>query len=536
MSIEVVVGAATEAVFGYLLEHGLAAQLRQRLQPDPFKAAFRLALTRAFNQFAHVHPQLVAALFDQHLLTRPAVAQLLAQSIERDHPPDAAALAALYAEQLGTTPERRAALQAEITPAAATLLTALRSELRRMAEFQPLFDSQALDQVALHTGATASEVAAMRQTLDALAQATRDLHQQIIATKERTVMQHNSDARAPHAPPTTAATQIGRAPRSKPNPFIAGSAVPPERFYGRAHERQAIRARIGALTAQSISLVGHFRSGKSSLLEYVLARRTEFCSDEQNALVAKISMADSRYRSALGISDGLRRAIYAQTGEPPWEADENDDTYALEDGLARLARQGRRTILLIDEFCAFDDTAQFYRWGDDWRTLAQSPRLALALVIASHRPLHEIYEQRQVSSPFGNIFLQERLRPFAPDEVLRLLRDGFATNDEQPSAADEALVAELAGGWPFYVQLAASLLWHEGEHTAVRDAFAHQAQPHFVRLWRSLLATEQAALRALVSAGQAPSSELQTSLREQGLLRADGQLFSPLFAAYVRGL
>lgn len=337
-------------------------------------------------------------------------------------------------------------------------------------------------------------------------------------------------------PPPAAPALIGRAPRAKPNPFIAGNAVPPERFYGRDHERQAVKSRIGALTVQSISLVGHFRSGKSSLLEYVLERITEFCPAPQSALVAKISLADSRYRSAQGINEGLRRAILKATGDEPWASDENDNPDKIEDGLAYLAHQGRRTILLIDEFRAFDDKEKFYQWGDNWRYLAETPRLALALVVASHRPLPVIYAEQQVSSPFGNIFLEERLRLFAPSEVQRLLRDGFATNDEQPSADDQALVAELAGGWPFYVQLAATLLWELSDHTAVRQEFAAQARPHVERLWKYLHPTDQAALRAIVGGGSPPGNAEQTRLITQCLLREDGQPFSPVFAAYVRGL
>ncbi|PDV97149.1 AAA family ATPase [Candidatus Chloroploca asiatica] len=526
MITEVVIAAATEAVFGYLLsESGLATQIRQRLQPDPLKAAFKQALTDAFHQFAQTHPDLVASLFDEHLLTQPAVAKLLAQSLRRDNAPDGAALAALYVEHVGSRPERRATLQAAIEPAADDLLTALRDELRTKAEFQALFDSQAFDQMAKDAGKTAIEVAAMRQFLEQIVA----LLAQPSPTPEPT--QPNQ----PVVPGTTPGL-IGRAPRDKPNPFIAGIAVPPERFYGRAHERQAIRSRIGAVTAQSISLVGHFRSGKSSLLEYIDQRITEFCSAPQSGVVARISLADSRHRSAQGINEGLRRAILKATGEAPWQQDENNDTYALEDGLERLARQGRRTILLIDEFQAFDDKEKFYEWGRNWRSQAEKPRLALALVVASHRPIPEIYKERLVDSPFGNLFTQERLHPLEPHECLRLLRDGFATNNEQPSAADEALVAELAGGWPFYIQLAASLLWELNDHAAVRREFACQARPHFERLWKYLHPTEQAALRAIVSGGSAPGTALQTELAEQCLLSEDGQIFSRVFAEFIRGL
>ena len=45
---------------------------------------------------------------------------------------------------------------------------------------------------------------------------------------------------------------------------------------------------------------------------------------------------------------------------------------------------------------------QFQDWGDDWRAKASSG--LLTMVIASSRPLEQIYTNVGAISPFGNIF------------------------------------------------------------------------------------------------------------------------------------
>jgi hypothetical protein len=64
------------------------------------------------------------------------------------------------------------------------------------------------------------------------------------------------------------------------NPFNYGTPVPPEGFYGRAKTIADVKNRIGAMTAQSLNIVGLRRMGKSSLLRYIKERTGEFCRPE----------------------------------------------------------------------------------------------------------------------------------------------------------------------------------------------------------------------------------------------------------------
>jgi len=100
------------------------------------------------------------------------------------------------------------------------------------------------------------------------------------------------------------------------------------------------------------------------------------------------------------------------------------------------------------------------------RMLASRSRGALALVIASRRPLTELNKETQqlsrTGSPYFNFLDEITLGPLPNNAIAELLRragDLFTT-------ADRRFIAEAAGGHPYLVQVAASVLWEvytEGE-------------------------------------------------------------------------
>ena len=165
MLTEALLGAVAEAVFGYLLEQaGLAEKLRAVLGRDPQRLAFKIALGRAYTAFARHCPQWAASLFDEHFLTHRA-APFLAGCLTRGASPDPAELAGAWADQMSLPAGERQRRIAELTPACADFVGWLESELRARPEFQPFFDSQALDAIAEATAETAQAVGVLRAEL-----------------------------------------------------------------------------------------------------------------------------------------------------------------------------------------------------------------------------------------------------------------------------------------------------------------------------------------------------------------------------------
>jgi hypothetical protein len=163
------------------------------------------------------------------------------------------------------------------------------------------------------------------------------------------------------------------------NPFIYGDPVPPEKFYGRRQAILEVKNRIGAIASQSVNIVGLRRIGKTSLLRYIRWRSlscgdsnpTEFIQPERQALIVSLDLQSNPVSTPAGIVEGLWRGIMRQQGKEPWKQDENEDDWAVQDGLEALHDRGVRLIVMLDEFEAITSRLeQFQGWGEDWRSNA----------------------------------------------------------------------------------------------------------------------------------------------------------------------
>jgi hypothetical protein len=100
-------------------------------------------------------------------------------------------------------------------------------------------------------------------------------------------------------------------------------------------------------------------------------------------------------------------------------------------------------------------------------------------------------------------------------------------------------IDRLAGGVPFYVQMAASLLWQYGWQPGnlgeAEREFRFQARPRLLELWRGLNGMEQGLIGDL-ALGHGPlegQRVLLDRLQRNGLVRPTGESFSEVFAEIV---
>ncbi len=331
-----------------------------------------------------------------------------------------------------------------------------------------------------------------------------------------------------HAVSSTVALVKTNRVREGPNPFTYGPAVSPEGFYGRRQNLADIRNRIGGIEPQSINIVGLRRNGKSSILRYVKGRTEEFCSHDKKPLVVLLDLQDRRFHQPSGIVEGLRRAIAKQTGAEPWASATNDDPFEVGDGLETLRDTGYRLIVMFDEFEAISKRLEAFRdWGDDWRSKASSG--LVTLVIASKRPVGEIYQTLELTSPFDNVLSTTILGALKPDPWQRLLQAGGL------SANEKQWVDSLAGKLPYYTQLAAAMIWQHGSVDLAHGGFAQQSQQRFEELWRELQPLERSVLQcaAKPDSQQSPCATTET-LKLHGLLQTNGQLCGSALSAFVR--
>ena len=318
------------------------------------------------------------------------------------------------------------------------------------------------------------------------------------------------------------------------NPFEWGLPVSPQSFYGRRREILDIKSRIGAISPQCVNLVGLRRNGKTSLLRYIKERISEFCSPAQKPLVVFLDLTNGNFRTPEGIIEGLRRGIHKLTGNFPWLKEDNKDDFAVQDRLQDLVDEGYRLIILLDEFEAIaskkDRLELFQHWGGDWRSKACAG--LLTMVIASKRPLNEVYKTLDMDSPFDNIFSITILEALQEEAWQGIIHKGFP-----PNSAVLQWVDELAGGLPYYVQMAGAMLWQYENQEIAKNEFNFQAKPRFEELWKDLTQVERLVLRYELGESNLPTPDLAIvdRLQRHGLLRKNGGLFSSVFAEFVKG-
>ncbi len=314
-------------------------------------------------------------------------------------------------------------------------------------------------------------------------------------------------------------------PLGNGNPFFhRGPVRDPAYFIGRQAELSQSLQLAG--NAQSISIVGPRRIGKTSLLFQIGARLQAAgtpapfftCEGYEHAepelIYTRLGEELAEAERALG-----QRIELPQSGEP---------YHRLERLLRALCGGGQVAVILIDEFEALGrNPALSPHFFSTLRGLAT--RFQLSFITASQEPLIALtYSHPDIlSSPFFNSFATLPLGLLADDEAHTLLRSlatkgGLAWSE----ATVDALVA-WAGPQPFYLQLAGYHAFEaqragRPEATLAADASERawpDLVPHFQYAWQGLSDGER---YALVTLPCHPETAILEKLEAQCLVRRAG--------------
>jgi hypothetical protein len=301
---------------------------------------------------------------------------------------------------------------------------------------------------------------------------------------------------------------MGSPPHPPRNPFIAGSWVRGEDFFGRADLiREALEG-----DRHSLWVLGGRRLGKTSLLkelEYRVqrSRETSFVAlywDLQGSGDAR-GLAETLL-SSVEDSEAFCRAIDVGV--------EDLESLPVAEMLATLVRRtvrsGWRLLLLVDEAEEFlvvgrADPAVLARLR---RVISRGPDVRA--VVTATRLLARIDEDVPLpTSPFLQGFIPPSyLTPLSPDEGRTLLaRGGFP-------AKDVALVLERTGAHPFLLQLLASRLFESRDLAATLEQLAadEMIANYFAVDFATLAEAERALLSEVAREGLRTRAELARAL------------------------
>lgn len=366
-------------------------------------------------------------------------------------------------------------------------------------------------------------------------------------TGQSVAVGHGSRAEVHHhyygpPPPTTPPSPTTPPARTGANPFIVGTIVPPEQFYGRAAQREHIKNRLGGSVAECISIVGMRRSGKSSFLLHLprllpVSEIIPIYVDLQSA--ANIS---SETNFCYGLVRAMERELRSQDiAVPPAQRGEfrNSPYAALEDWLDQVVPvlRERRVLLCLDEFeklgnaihqnkiplTLFDELRHLIQHHDELgflfcgvQTLDElgpnwsSYFISVRPIEMTYLELAEAHELLTNPDPAFNlgyaagiveqVLLETRCQPY----LLQLLGEAMVTqaNRHQTRVVTDALLeqacaAALKTGEPYFTNL-----WTEYTGSSPTEVRAGQALLHAIAHGHPLppdaTAEARAALRRLL--------------------------------------
>jgi serine/threonine protein kinase len=280
---------------------------------------------------------------------------------------------------------------------------------------------------------------------------------------------------------------------SKQNPYLNRVMIKnPEDFFGRKREVKKIYSRLDAPHPQSISVVGERRIGKSSLLNYIYNRknRKRSMQNHDNSIFIFMDFQRSADLTIPKFIDILFSMFkYEQSRELKHiEGEKNLDQ--LRDVVQELSNEGKRIIVLMDEFEAITKNENFdMQFFSFLRFLANN--FMVAYVTSSYLELQQMCHNKDVAdSPFFNIFSNLPLRPFGRKEAVELItvpseREGV------PLEGYTSRILDLAGFFPLHIQIACSNLFEffvenpdvEPDWQAISRSFKEEVYPHYSFVW-----------------------------------------------------
>lgn len=316
------------------------------------------------------------------------------------------------------------------------------------------------------------------------------------------------------------------------NPFFYGGAVPSHLFYGRQDLLAAIVQRVGGRTAQSISIVGQQRMGKTSIFNYLKARAGQLFPADLSLIIIYLDLSKAYCHTQVGLMRALRREL-TRAWREPWSPNDDDDLSAFDFALEDLQAENIRLILCLDQLEHLTERAQeFDDVLEDWRACGSLGQMAM--ITASTQPLADLCMAGGLVSPFYNIFNQRWLGLLAGADWRKLVGDHLEATPD-----DLVFIDQAAGGHPFFTQMAASYLWEtkrKGQKMNYRTLYQElwrECETHLQHLWRKLNPVEQAALyRATQNASAQTTPQLLAALEQRGLMRG-GRPFSRMFAETI---
>lgn len=297
-------------------------------------------------------------------------------------------------------------------------------------------------------------------------------------------------------------------------PYIVGHPIKrPDDFYGRALQTRRFFEIIGGTQAQSVSILGLRRAGKTSFLQYVAHEEVmaRHLSDSENYVMVYVDMSTCktpadfyhrlliRLRTALGEGESVNLWTEAPTS--------GTRMYDVEALLCQYPQ--KRVVLLLDEFDHLKTAAFDQDFLTELRAMTSVLDYEMACVTASYWDLYQLGSHIGLppTSPFYNIFYPTPIymSGFELDDVKALIREPAERAGLNVTHEDVQRIFQLSGSLPFFIQATAAKWFQEkkkGTNPNPAKIGSHMVavmSPYFAQWWRHFSPPERDLLQALTN-------------------------------------
>ncbi|MEJ2600586.1 MAG: AAA family ATPase [Anaerolineales bacterium] len=300
------------------------------------------------------------------------------------------------------------------------------------------------------------------------------------------------------------------------NPFTYGNPISdPQRFFGREREVGQVFSRLRNAEAESSSLVGERRVGKTSLLHHLkhpaVRQKYGVKADDFIFVYTDLQMISPdttptrlAQRLLRQLADSVPEGEVKQLAEE-LRALELIDNFALADLFDAVDAHGLHVVFLLDEF---ENVTTNTNFGPDFfyglRSLAIQHNLTL--ITSSVSELIELTHSEAIrSSPFFNIFANINVRLFSREEAQGMITAYLENTGVRFSEGEVDEVFRLAGTHPFFLQVACHFLYEahqknldpELRRQFLLKNYREEITAHLEDYWRNSTESEKIVLTAM---------------------------------------
>jgi len=259
-------------------------------------------------------------------------------------------------------------------------------------------------------------------------------------------------------------------------------------FHGRKTIITKIYSRIGARRPQSVSIVGDYKAGKTSLLRFLADTSTQqqYLDDAENYFCLFIPV-DDKGDSFENFVSYLCRAV-SQVINADFQYSSIIESYNwLKNVVETKTAENKKFIFFMDDFNLITQNEAFpLEFFSFLRSLANN--FNMAYVTSSYLDLQQLCVSKDVEeSPFFNIFTNISLRPFDPDETDNFLLN-FTLNGKEIASAEKEMILDYTGHFPYLLQLAGSIFSEKNnsdqQENLFKEDFYKKAKEYFSKIWK----------------------------------------------------